>query len=258
MEYSENTLLRPVVYNPNENISNSARTSRATSTYSISIKYAPSITSDSISYSRPQSTHVYNRPVSELYRNKGVLRTPTKDMVSQVLPSRPRHIPSAIPSPLASGNLPLFENTAQVANRPLGQAPRPSNLSTPNTMSPLFPPSPSITTQYTTPNRSPLVRTPSQVMVQPAKMCRDVNVLESKALSQPSNINSINSVHSIDTNEEFRNRRRKIREGIITELNRGYSSKEVVIAKPGIFSKIKLGFKSLDSNLNSIYIKYDS
>ncbi len=68
---------------------------------------------------------------------------------------------------------------------------------------------------------------------------------------------SSNNASTINTTEEFSNRRRKIIEGVTTELNRGYSSKEVVIARKGWFGKIKLGFGSFGSDIKSIYVKYD-
>ena len=130
--------MRPVAYNPNENITRSSyvnrtsyasnpsrssyasNVSRATTTYSVPIKYAPSVNRDSISYSRP---------ISELYRAKGVIRTPTKDTVSQVLPSRPRDISSTLPSPTPSTNLPLFKTTPPTVNVP--KAPNISNFTAP-------------------------------------------------------------------------------------------------------------------------------
>ena len=73
----------------------------------------------------------------ELSSTGGVVRTPTKDMVSQPLPSHPGHIPSLVPSPVSSINLPLFEDNTQIvyALKP----PNISNYTTPNTMSPLLP-----------------------------------------------------------------------------------------------------------------------
>ena len=257
----DRTYLRPIAYDPNTDLSRSVRTSvassRATSTYSIPIKYVPSITRDSISYSRPLSG-IDSRPVSELYssrrvlelsRTGGVTITPTKDMVSQVLPSRPRHIPSTVPSPVSSINLPLFEDNSQVVNAP--KAPNISNFTTPTTISPLFPTS---STNYSKSNIlgsniSPKVLSPvSHVDSNNNSISKPVinsstvkpivqegivadNVVVNKTLS-----NSTTS--TLNTKEEFKIRKRKVVEGIareLTELNRGYSSKEVVLAKPGFF-----------------------
>lgn len=63
----------------------------------------------------------YSRPHLELYKVEGVVRTPSKYMVSQVLPSPPRYTPSIISSPISNGNLPLFENTPEVVNAPKAQ-----------------------------------------------------------------------------------------------------------------------------------------
>ena len=222
MEYLDNTSLRPVAYNPNENISRSSHTSRSSNasasnaskvtTYSVHIKYAPTpyFTREYRSYSRPITgvsisrpvSELYSRPISELYKAEGVVRTPTKDMlVSQVLPSRPRDISSKLPSLIASGNLSLFQTTPQVVNVTKTPRIKASNLTTPSTMSPLFPLPPPITTGYTTPNRSPLVVNTTHVTPQTSNL-KDINALSSKALERRSNKNSLNnSVHSVDTNE---------------------------------------------------------
>lgn len=71
---------------------------------------------------------------------------------------------------------------------------------------------------------------------------------------------SINTIPSINTSEEFSSRRRKITEGYAIELmniNRGYSSKEVVIALKGFFLLNKMSLTSYNENLKSIYLKYD-
>ncbi len=187
--------------------------------------YAPSITRDSISYSRP---------TPELHRVAGVVQRSSNDMVSTVLPSRPRHIPSIIPFPLPSGNLYLFPDSTSIARQyttPTNSAynpprtTRPTNLTTPSTMSPLFPSSShnAANTVSNSPNVNPNTKDGFK--------CDSVN----KHISS-------NHASTINTTEEFSNRRRKIIEGVTTELNRGYSSKQVVIARKGWFGKIKLGF----------------
>lgn len=61
---------------------------------------------------------------------------------------------------------------------------------------------------------------------------------------------------------EHRKKRAKIilenLDNIYRENNRGLSSKEVVIAKKGMFGKIKLVFESFDDNLKTIYLKDDN
>ena len=257
--------LRPIAYDPNKDLSRSARTSvassRVTSTYSIPIKYAPSITRDSISYSRPLSG-IESRPVSELYSSRralelsrcgGVLRTPTKDMVSEVLPSRPRHIHSKLPFPTPSGNLPLFEDNSQVVNVP--KAPNTSNLTTPNTMSPLFPTS---STNYSKPNISGRTSNISSRVLSPVPHVDSNNNSTSKQLINSSTVKPIvqkgivadnvvvnrtlsnSTTSTLNTEKEFKIRKRKVVEGVtreLAELNRGYSSKEVVIGKKGFLVK---------------------
>lgn len=68
---------------------------------------------------------------------------------------------------------------------------------------------------------------------------------------------SVNTQSSIDTNKEFSRRRNKIIKAVNNKMV-GYSSKEVVISKVRWFGKVKLGFNSLNTDLKSIYIKYDS
>lgn len=264
---SHNTKLRVVTSNPNEDnirssrisrASNTSSVSRATTTYSVPIKYAPSITRDSISYSRP---------ISELYK-AGVVRTTSDDMISTVLPSRPRHIPSVIPSPLASGDLPLFDTHTTPKIVP----------NVPKTMSSLFPVSPSIPTQYTTPVLSsniPQGVKPSNLTTPSTMSPLFPPSLHSNTLGtavvDSVNPNIIDGSKSdgvvkkhISTNrstrntaEEFSNRRLKIIKGITSELeNLSFSNKEVVIGKKGWFGKIKLGFESFGTDLRSIYVKY--
>ena len=224
--------------------------SRATTTYSVPIKYAPSITRDSISYSRPTAE---------------ITTSPSDDIISTVLPSRPRHIPSVIPSPLGSGNLPLFPispsiptqyttpvspsittqytTPVQTSNMPRVKA---SNLTTPSTMSPLFPSSP--TTQTLGVSVGVSVGDSSKV---------NSNIDGPKSDCVEKKHTSTNR-SARNTAEEFSNRRLKRIKGITTELeNMGYSNKEVVIGKKGWFGKIKLGFESFGSDLKSIYVKYD-
>ncbi len=285
---SGNTYLRAVAYNPNDNrsavasrysgvssTSNPSNVSRATTTYSVPIMYAPSITRDSISYSRP---------TSDLHRISGVVQRPTNDMVSTVLPSRPRHIPSIIPSPQPSGNLSLFPDSTSIATQYI--APTSSGYNPPRITKPTNLTSPStITTQYTTPSRSPYnppsITKPSNLTTPdtmsplfPASI-HSHNVGNTVSSSPNVNLNtrdgfkcdsvvnkhiSSENASTINTTKEFSNRRHKIIEAVTTEineLNRGYSSKEVVIARKGLFGKIRLGFESFGSDIKSIYVKYD-
>ncbi len=269
------TYLRAATYNPEEGNSRSSRisrssnrssVSRATTTYSVPIKYAPSITRDSISYSRP---------ISELYKADSSVSRVTGNMV---LPSRPRYIPSVLPSPLASGTLPLFDNTPEAVPKVF------------NTMSPLFPVSPSIPTQYTTPNLSTSIpqRVKASNLTTPSTMSplfpshshvigntvADSSNVIGNTVADSSNVNSniiddsnsdcvvkkhISTSRSArNTAEAFSNRKLKIIKGITTELeNIGYSNKEIEIGKKGWFGKIKLGFESFGTDLRSIYVKYD-
>ena len=70
--------------------------------------------------------------------------------------------------------------------------------------------------------------------------------------------NERSNVTSWNIDKEFARRRELITNAIEAQTGGVLSSKEVVIGKKGFFGKIKLGFESLDSNLKSIYVKYDS
>ena len=59
-------------------------------------------------------------------------------------------------------------------------------------------------------------------------------------------------------NNKFNVQRQRVINAVNTLLFTGLICKEVVIGKKSLFSKIKLGFESLNGNINSIYMRYDS
>ena len=156
-------------------------------------------------------------------------------------------------------------STVGVNSEVLPKAPLNSNLTTPNTMSPITSSVGGGTNSTINVSKNSCARTPIQhsrvaLKYTPAHYL-DVN----KRVIQPSTSKTQNisspklfpsTPNTIDTNAEFSRRRDIISREIKTRLNT--SNKKVVIAKKGLFGKIKLGFKSLGTDLSSIYIKYDS
>lgn len=202
------------------------------------------------SYNPNANSQVYDKSNirSSLYNASSVGSNVTSQSVPiKYIPSRY----SSVYKPLYIKYAPSLQTptpTLGVNSIHLPKAPISSNLTTPNTGSPLLTP-----TQVNSGlSKSALKYTPSH--------CLD----GSKSLIQPSTQNTSStrlfptSPSSIDTNGEFSRRRDIISKEIKTKLDTTYSNKEVVIAKKGLFGKVKLGFKSLGTDLTSIYIKYDS
>ena len=128
VDSNEQTYLRPVVYNPNANI----RTSRG----NFRVSY-----SDKIGYGRnlkpvcetPESLSPVSfiRPISDLKKGDDVIRfVPKSSRVNATTPASPLIRPRVSTAQSVS--------TVQIVTLPVPSAPRPSNLSTPRTMSPLF------------------------------------------------------------------------------------------------------------------------
>lgn len=75
---------------------------------------------------------------------------------------------------------------------------------------------------------------------------------------------NVTSNHTNDNNSEnltvitdFSKRRHRVRRAyLLAEARNRVTNKEIVVPKPGIYNRIKLGFESLDSKLEKVYIKY--
>lgn len=252
------TYLRPVAYNPNANIRTSRGNFRVS--YSDKIEYGRKLEPVSCDKTPESLSSVYfTRPTSDY--NKG-------DDVIRFVPKSSRANVTTPTSPLIRPRI----STAQAGPSP----PRPSNLSTPRSMSPLFPSTrhESVNTDYSTRVINPA---PSPTPVASSISRATQNIVDSTNVSSVKMVNRIDRVSgaptevsvkngaitrkslssniTTNTDKEFNIRRNKIVQEVNNQLI-GYSSKEVLIEKLGFFGKIKLGFGSIESKLANIYIKY--
>lgn len=134
---------------------------------------------------------------------------------------------------------------------------KPSNLSTPSTMSPLF----GHDSWNVIEDRhffTPEIAGSNRV----SSVTHSSLGIQEDTLNVDKNIKGVNNqvrsnITSWNTDKEFNKRRVDITKAIDTQII-GLSNKEVVIGNKGLFGKIKLGFNSLGSDIKSIYIKYDN
>ena len=234
VEYNDQTYLRPVAYNPNANIRTSRGNFRVS--YTDKIEYGRKLEPVSCDKTPQSLSSVsFTRPISDY--NKG-------DDVIRFVPKSSRANVTTPASPLIRPTI----STAQAGP----SAPRPSNLSTPRSLSPLFP----IATPV-----SPLIPSNPQNIVELSELSTRV-----KRVKYVDTIPAISSevlkienprISITDTNREFAIRRAKITKAINAQMD-VHSIKEMVVDRVGLFGKVKLGFCSVGSKLETIHIKYNS